>query len=413
MTIEKLPKQKSDHTFFIYTALAVVLASLLVFVVWALRDLILPCTLGVLLAYLFRPLIRSHAISFLPYKFRVCSALVAMSLGFLILFFAVQASLPDDRGNLELKVRLQYKLNERYAKFMGLKSGSSEGNFLHSLFGRELEPLKNSLNRILTLDKEESSRFLSFSKSKTDLSAKYLKYFSANQIKNETRELASVDITTKQESTLMTALHLASIWLLMPIIFLFLLFDDRHILRYFVSLAPNRYFELMLTTIYEVDSAIGNYLRGTLIECLLVSITFTLGFFLIGIPLKVALLIGIFAGLTNVIPFVGPMIGLGVGFLYALIAEDLTPVIPGLMPDQIFIGVALVVAVTHFLDSFFYAPVILGGTVNLHPLMVILGVMGGAIIFGFAGMLLAIPTIVVTKVMTETLFRGLKAYHII
>lgn len=420
MIIAKPPDHQKSRTVrrvIIYSATTIVVMICCGYLIWALRDLILPSVLGILLAYLFRPMIRSPALAFLPYKFRVLSSLMVVCLVFLGLFFLVQRSLPDDRGKLELRVRLLYKMNERYNSVMS-KDKNHRGNFLYSMFGQEIDPLKNSFEGILALDPDEAKRFLDYSKQNaatSELSQRYLKYFQANQSHQPEREPSSHEdpATAKSESTLVKALHLASIWLLMPIIFLFLLFDDRHIVRYFVGLVPNRYFELTLTMIHEVDQAIGNYLRGTFLESLLVAIAFAIGLYVIGFPVKAAILIGIFAGMTNAIPFLGPIIGLIVSLIYALIAEDLTPMIPGLTADSIFIAVVAVVVVTHILDNVIFAPIVLGGAVNLHPLVVILGVMGGSLAFGFAGMLLAIPTIVVVKVMTETLFRGLKAYRLI
>lgn len=415
-TLKLRDKSRNVRALVVYSMASCLFLSVGAFFVWSLRDLILPTVLGILLAYLFRPLIRSPIVSFLPYKVRVLSSLVILSLFFLGVFFMVQRSLPDERGELELRVRLLYKVNERYAKTMGLKE-HSEGNILYSMFGRELDPLKLSLFRMLALDKPESDKFLEYSENSPypDLSKRYLHYFTVNQSHNKSlRDPTSTPAPdSKSESTVAIALHLASVWLLMPIIFLFLLFDDRYIVRYLVGLVPNRYFELTLTLVHEVDLAIGNYLRGTFLESILVSITFTLGLVVIGFPVKAAVIIGTVAGAANAIPFLGPLIGLIIGLIYALIAEDLTPMIPGLTNDSIFFGVVAVVGITHLLDNALFAPIVLGGAVNLHPLVVILGVMGGSLAFGFAGMLLAIPTIVVVKVTTETLFRGLKSYRII
>ncbi len=408
---------RKTRAFFIRTTTAIVALSVTAFLIWSLRDLILPAVLGILLAYLFRPLIRSPALKFLSYRVRVLSSLMVVLLFFLGLFFIVQRSLPDDRGKLELRVRLLYKINERYTKFMGFKKHSNEGNIIHTMFGNELDPFKRSVERMLALNKDETQKFLEYNQldhKNVEASKRYLKYFNANQA-NESpqRDPTSVEPDPKKESTLGIALHLASIWLLMPIIFIFLLFDDRHMVRYFVSLVPNRYFELTLTVIHEVDQAIGNYLRGTFLESGLVSLAFAFGLYVIGFPLKAAALIGIFAGLMNAIPFLGPIIALIASLIYALIAEDLSPLIPGLTPDSIFFAVVAVVLITHFMDNLIFAPVILGSAVNLHPLVVILAIMGGSLTFGFAGLLLAIPAVVVTKVMTETLYRGLKAYSII
>jgi predicted PurR-regulated permease PerM len=408
---------RRTRSLFIRAVTAIVALMVSAFLIWSLRDLILPAVLGVLLAYLFRPLIRSPAFKFLSYRVRVVSSLMIVVLMFLGLFFVIQRSLPDDRGKLELRVRLLYKINERYAKIMGFKKHTTEGNILHSMFGNELDPFKRSLEHMLTLNKEESQKFLDYTQQDhkdTEVAKRYLRYFNANQVSDTPeRDPGSIEPETKKESTLGIALHLASIWLLMPIIFIFLLFDDRHMVRYFVSLVPNRYFELTLTIIHEVDLAIGDYLRGTSLESGLVSVAFSLGLYVIGFPLKAAILLGIFAGVMNAIPFLGPVIALVASLVYALIAEDLTPLIPGLTSESIFFAVIGVALITHFMDNLIFAPVILGNAVNLHPLVVILAIMGGSLTFGFAGLLLAIPTVVVTKVMVGTLYRGLRAYYII
>ena len=71
-----------------------------------------------------------------------------------------------------------------------------------------------------------------------------------------------------------------SVWILAPLIFIFLGFDDGQIRRYFIGLVPNRYFELSLTLLDRLDNAIGKYLRGTAMECCLVGLTLGLGLIL-------------------------------------------------------------------------------------------------------------------------------------
>ena len=76
--------------------------------------------------------------------------------------------------------------------------------------------------------------------------------------------------------------------MLAPLIFIFLGFDNGQIRRFFISLVPNRYFELSLTVLDRLDNAIGRYLRGTLLECFLVGLTLVLGLILLGIPISIA-----------------------------------------------------------------------------------------------------------------------------
>jgi predicted PurR-regulated permease PerM len=96
-----------------------------------------------------------------------------------------------------------------------------------------------------------------------------------------------------------------------------------------------------------------------------------------------------------------------------LIAEDLNPLIPFVNIDNAAIAVIIVNIVVHLLDNMLFQPVVLGGAVNLHPLVIIIGLLAGSMLFGAAGVVLAIPTIVVLKVVSENTFRGLKDYRII
>jgi len=204
-----------------------------------------------------------------------------------------------------------------------------------------------------------------------------------------------------------------SAWILAPLIFLFLGFDNGQIRRFFISLVPNRYFELSLTVLDRLDDAIGRYLRGTLMECFLVGLTLALGLILLGIPLGIAVAIGVVSGLLNAIPFLGAVIALVIGVSYALIAEDVRPLIPGLNPNDLALYVVILVVIAHVLDDVVFQPFVLGGAVNVHPLVVVIAIIAGSLIMGLWGMLFAIPTVVVVKTAVETFFKELKDYRII
>jgi putative heme transporter len=130
-------------------------------------------------------------------------------------------------------------------------------------------------------------------------------------------------------------------------------------------------------------------------------------------PIGIAVAIGVISGLVNAIPFLGTVIGMIIGLGYALIAEGVQPMIPGLDPNDLAIYVVILVAVTHLLDNAIFAPVVLGGAVNLHPLVIAVAILSGSLLMGMWGMLFAVPTVVVVKTAVETLFKELKAYKII
>ena len=196
-------------------------------------------------------------------------------------------------------------------------------------------------------------------------------------------------------------------------IFFFLGFDNGQIRRFFISLVPNRYFELSLTVLDRLDEAIGNYLRGTLTDCFLVALTLTLGLILLGIPVGIAIAIGIVSGLSSAIPFLGTVIALGIGVGYALIAENIRPLIPGLNPNDLALYVVILIIITRVLEDVVFQPFVLGSAVNVHPLVVIIAIVSGSLIMGLWGMLFAIPAVVVVKTAVATFFKELKDYRII
>ena len=118
------------------------------------------------------------------------------------------------------------------------------------------------------------------------------------------------------------------------------------------------------------------------------------------------------SGLVNAIPFLGTVIGLVVGLGYALIAENIKPLIPGLNPNDLALYVLVLVGITHVLDNALFQPFVVGSAVNIHPVVVVVAILGGSLIMGLWGMLFAVPTVIVLKTAVETLFKELRAYRI-
>jgi predicted PurR-regulated permease PerM len=118
-------------------------------------------------------------------------------------------------------------------------------------------------------------------------------------------------------------------------------------------------------------------------------------------------------GASNVVPYMGFAAALLGNLGYALLAEDVHPVLPFVTAETFALWVIVAVVVAEVIKNVVYEPVVLGGAVNLHPLVVVLGVAGGALLLGPVGMLVAIPTITVVKVFVSSTLRHLTAYGII
>lgn len=421
---ERRARRKLFHTCFIVFTMV-----LCTFLLWKLKALLLPIVVGALLAYLFRPVKDRFRVSWLPHELRVLALFACVGLCVFMAINKARKMIPDERQKLELKVRLKYKVNEKYQEVVGTSSPEKRSNPFAQLLSKEIGPVMDQLNRVLDLDPDEVELFQRYRKGykgHPPIADRFYDYFQANQTTSVyTQTLVrdpaavvkapdSVPQTGSQEAEIKNSLmEDLSIWILAPLIFIFLGFDNGQMRRYFISLVPNRYFELSLTVLDMLDDAIGKYLRGTLLECSLVGLTLAVGLFLLGIPLPVALAIGLVSGLANAIPFLGPAIGLVIALAYSLIAEHITPLIPGLNPQDLALYVVVLIAIAHVLDNVVYQPIVLGNAVNLHPLVVIVAIIGGSVLMGVWGMLLAIPTVVVLKTAIETLFKELKDYRII
>ena len=423
-------KARKQRGLVVYTGTTILVVSVTLCLIWALRELIVPTIVGALAAYLCRPLLTSMKRKGLSHGLSILSLFFIFFVVIMGVTQQVQDLIPDDKGKLELRVRIQYKMDQKFKEFMGLNqpSDQKQGNMFYQLFGNEIQPSFNKLINTIMLDPHERILFEYFpiaSEDEVGIDEKYYDYYIKN-ITNDQKRLGKnylrkpieeendgTQAGEEEESTLETIGNIISLWLAAPFVFLFLLFDEGQIKRSLVLPVPNRYFEMILTIIDNVDEAIGNYLRGTLLECSMVGLTFAVCLFAVGFEIQVALIIGAVAGLSNAIPFLGPAIGLVVGVGYSLIAESITPLIPWVTLDNSMLFVLGTVGVAQALDNAVFQPIILGSAVSLHPLVVIIGVMGGSILLGFAGMLFAIPAIVIIKVIFSTFFEEMKAYHII
>src|SRR5207237_1844824 len=321
------------------------------FLIWKLRGLILPIIVGALLAFLFRPVKERFKIRWLPHELQVLCSFAVIGL---VLFFAyniLSKHIPDEEQKLEFKVRLKYKLNEKYRQLVA-KPAEEKSNAVAPLIEKELGPLMDKFNHSLELNPEERDLFLKYAaghNGKPPIQGKFVDYFRANQRMRKyvilekaptgaaepTRTVAPAPAEPGAATEGPSFENKLSAWMLAPLIFIFLGFDNGQIRRFFISLVPNRYFELSLTVLDRLDDAIGRYLRGTLIECFLVGLTLTLGLILLGIPLGIAVAIGVAAGLLNAIPVLGAAIALVVGVGCGLIAENVKPLIHGLSSDYL------------------------------------------------------------------------------
>jgi predicted PurR-regulated permease PerM len=194
---------------------------------------------------------------------------------------------------------------------------------------------------------------------------------------------------------------LVSLLTIVPLITFFLLRDGRNIRRGIISLVPNKHFERVLILQYEISLQIGKYLRGELTRSIIVGTLITIGLWVTNGPYPI--LLGVFAGITNVIPFVGPYIGAAPALLIVLFS--------GTGPDEANLlfnvgSVALVYVVSQTLDMMLINPLVLGKSVELHPLIIVLSLLIGVEFLGIIGMVLAVPFSSILKVVFVQLYQS-------
>jgi predicted PurR-regulated permease PerM len=191
---------------------------------------------------------------------------------------------------------------------------------------------------------------------------------------------------------------------LVPFITFFLLADGHLITKSILRLVPNRYFEMCVLLIHKVVNALKLFVRGQLLDSCSIMITTMIGYAIIGLPYFVV--IGILSGLANFIPYFGSIISVCLA-LFVLI------VTPGAFTLISLLSVGIVFVCIQIIDGTLVYPNVVGRQVNLHPLVVILGVAAGGSMAGIVGILIAIPLISICKVTIEVLYTYLKSYSII
>lgn len=200
-------------------------------------------------------------------------------------------------------------------------------------------------------------------------------------------------IATARELAL-KVFHVGIIFVLAPIIAFYLLVDLPHIRRVFRSLVPERARGDAMVLARRLSTAIGGYFRGQLAVAIVVGIMASIGMLLIDLPFW--LIVGMIAGLFNMIPLIGPWVGAVPGIVIAFTTG-------GGMGKAI--AVAVVMAIVQQIDNHFISPIVMQRAVHLHPAVVMLALLAGGTLGGFFGLLLAVPVTATLKIVLGHLWR--------
>jgi predicted PurR-regulated permease PerM len=178
--------------------------------------------------------------------------------------------------------------------------------------------------------------------------------------------------------------------LMFPVFVFFLTKDFPKIVGAVDGMIPVRYRPQIRHIAVEVDKSLSAFLHGQFTVMIILGTLYSIGYSIVGIP--VAIGVGLLTGLLCFIPYAGAAVGFALALLLAILSME--------GPYSI-LGVAIVFASVQILDSILITPRILGGKLGLRPLWIIVALMAGGELFGFLGILLAVPMLAVMKVVVE------------
>ncbi len=171
-----------------------------------------------------------------------------------------------------------------------------------------------------------------------------------------------------------------SVFFLCPFLAFFMVKDSHSLYRSFLSLVPNHVFETTLSLTHQISLQIGQFIRARILEAFIVGLITGIGLQIISFPF--ALLIGLFAGVMNLVPYVGPVIG--------CIPALLVGVINGMPLLNLFIVLSVYV-IAQLIDNIILIPILVARMMKLHPVTVVVVVIAGAQFLGILGMIISIP----------------------
>ncbi len=184
--------------------------------------------------------------------------------------------------------------------------------------------------------------------------------------------------------------NLLSLVFITPVVAFYLLRDWDHMVARIDACLPRRHADVIRAQLREIDRTLSGFVRGQATVCLVLGTLYAVALTIAG--LNLGLFVGLLSGLISFIPYLGSITGfvLGVVLAYAQTGDWVLPAV-----------VAGVFAAGQIIEGNFLTPRLVGGRVGLHPVWVIFALLAGASLFGFVGLLLAVPVAAVIGVLVR------------
>jgi len=320
-----------------------IIAALFCGLIYLLNPILTPFIIAAVLAYIANPLVNKiHALQFKNYRpSRTIASLLVILLIFAILLLILLIVVPLIQKEVIL-------LLEKLPAYFNTSKGNLEP-WLQKHFGVGIDIDFAQIQQVLTENWKTAGNFA----------------------KNIAQALS-----TKSLAIMGWVANL----LLIPLVLFYLLVDWNSIVAKIAQLIPRKWISKTEEIALEIDAVLAEFLRGQLTVMLLMSLFYATGLWFAG--LDVAVPIGLLSGLLGFIPYLGFGTGMVLGMFSGLLQfGNMTDLIPLL----------IVFGLGQLLESMILTPWLVGDRIGLHPLFVIFALMAGGQLFGFAGVLLALP----------------------
>lgn len=196
-------------------------------------------------------------------------------------------------------------------------------------------------------------------------------------------------ITNSAAKVFLSVAALGAILIAVPVVSIYMLAESPMIKRYFLERVPDRHRTKARRVLAEIDSVVGGFIRGQLIVAACVAVLVSVALLALGLPY--AVLIGVWSGLADIIPYIGPFAGAIPAVLVAAFAGSWLKVA----------AVILALVLVNQVEGHLLSPRIVGKTVQITPLVVIFTLLIGGSMYGIVGLILAVPVAGIIRVLVE------------
>ncbi|MCZ8514648.1 AI-2E family transporter [Paenibacillus filicis] len=178
---------------------------------------------------------------------------------------------------------------------------------------------------------------------------------------------------------------------IIPFIAFYMLKDFQTIEKSALTIVPREHRKPIVKMLMDIDTALGNYIRGQFIVCVIIGLLAYIGYWLIGMPY--ALLLASIVAVFNIVPYLGPFLGAAPALVVA-----------SMVSLKMVLFVAIVNTACQILEGNVISPQVVGRSLQMHPLIIMFALMVGGELAGIIGLILAVPFFAVLKVIVQHVF---------